>query len=169
MKFRPGDLLRLIFLVLSALLGSASLCFADMPSISTMRVDPFKACTVPHRKLPKALPAIRRIGQLRSESIEDDKDYCERPAECSVHSMEFSGLEISVLSKKQSNEAQALDVTPTSPPWQLLGKIRVGQSVQARELHYGVSIPTGVSPVSLTGECTCLTVWHDHLDCQACI
>ena len=164
-----------VFLVV--LVASASGVAAQGLAISTTATDPALTCSVLDKKLPKSLSSIRRLGTLRREKVVGDADYCEHLAqECDIHTLEFHGLKLQLLAHKRTKDASALVATFTTSRWTLLQQVRVGQSVEVLEKHYGVSIPRNISPVTLEGECTPLTVWHAKgqvtklmLDCQACI
>jgi hypothetical protein len=146
-------------------------------SISTTATDPGKTCSVLNENLPNNLHSIRQLGRLQKEEVGGHADICEHQAkDCSVHTMEFRGLSLSVLAKNETREVFPLGVTLSAPSWRLLGDIKVGQPLEFLEKHYGAMIPRDVAPVVLVGECTPLTVWHANgrvtqlaLDCQACI
>ena len=170
-----ADMHKLTFLTVAVFLTSTASVAGD--SISTTATDPGNTCSVLDKNLPGNLFSIRKMGYLRKEKVVGDTDYCEHQAkDCNVHTMEFRGLTLIVLAKKKTHEASTLVATLSAPSWNLLGDVKVGQTLEFLEKHYGATIPRNVSPVVLKGECTPLTVWHANgrvtklnLDCQACI
>lgn len=165
------------FVISVTLFASTFLIAGDFPNISTTAIDPFETCTVLDKSIPRQISSIRHIGHIFSETVVSDADYCEVQAqECDISTLQFSGLTLELLVKKETQEASVLAATLSSPRWNIFGKIKIGQRIEVLEKYYGVSIPRDVSPVNLEGECTPLTIWHSHgrvtklhLDCQACI
>lgn len=167
---------RYVFILIN-LLTSTFLVAADIPNIPTTAVDPFETCTVLNKNIPQQISSIRHIGKILNETVVGDADYCELKAkECDIVNIQFSGLTLALLVKKETQEVSVLAATLSSPRWSFLGNIKIGQRLEELEKYYGVSIPRDVSPIKLEGECTPLTIWHSHgrvtklhLDCQACI
>ena len=165
----------LLWTLLSLLSISASA--ADNKVINTTAQDPIVLCSVLRNKLPNSLSSIRKLGILHNEKTTPDIDHCEdQEPNCSVHRLEFAGLDLLILEDRKSSEMSALNADISDTRWRLFGDIFVGQKIEVLEQRFGVKVPRDVSPVVLNGECTPLTVWHSNgkllrleLDCQACI
>lgn len=161
--------------IVFAMLISLPAFAAEITAIPTTRVDPNRTCGVLETHLPKKLGALGKIGKLLRKQVAATTAYdCDQiEGGCKVHVFEFPGLELDVLASKSS--PWIMGATISSPNWRLFENIRVGQTLEILEDHYGVAIPRDKSPVALEGECTPLTVWHQNgrvtklaLDCQAC-
>jgi hypothetical protein len=146
----------------------------EIRSIQTTKVDPASSCQQLFEHLPNSLPKIKSIGKLQTERTDSCTEYSgDPPDDCVVHLLNFTDLKLTVISMK--GRASPIEATVSSSKWNLLDDIKVGQSIETLEKHYGVKIPKNESPVVLMGECMPLTVWHANglvtkytLPCHAC-
>jgi hypothetical protein len=143
------------------------------PTLHTV-IDPITACIQLEKRLPHDLSSIRKIGKLQQEKLESCDEYVGgEPEKCEAHLFAFTGLNLTLLSLEK--KISVANVIISSPKWNLLGEIRVGQQIEVLEKLYGVKIPRDVSPVGFAKACTPLYVWHAagritnvSLICNAC-
>lgn len=134
-----------------------------------------EVCWALGKKLPQTMQGIRQLGKLVAEKVEPDTIYCERGAECTIHTLDFEGLNLQVLSERKTRKIWLMMIDIASPRWRLMEQTQIGQSIQNLGRHYGEPFPTDKSPILLSQSCTPMTIYqHDGtvtrliLDCQAC-
>ena len=146
------------------------------PVVTATLADPFALCTELEKNIPSTLHNLRRLGTLERESAAPDTDHCADDfGQCEVRTLQFPGLNLRVLVRKNTQHASVLLARISRPRWGMLGSVSVGEDLPDLEAYFGVELPRGSSPVDIVGECTPLRVWHKkgrvtelQLDCQAC-
>lgn len=125
------------------LAASAVAVAGDPPHAQVTATDPVAQCVALTQSLPKTLPALRILAPVLSESVSPEaSDYChEESNDCELRTVHMPGLTLGLLVRRKSQEAAPLAARVSSANWNLLGEVRVGQSVQHLEKLYGVKAP----------------------------
>jgi hypothetical protein len=125
---RAGDSWQMIFHQGTALLILLAIAaFGVIPLNAQAQTEaPALSCTSgPYRlKLPKSYKALRGIGTLRRERVQNNGDMTQRE-------LRFNGLELVVLSPSDKlNEYAVLSAVVSSANWKIAGPLRVGTSAR---------------------------------------
>src|SRR5574339_645967 len=104
---------------LIALLGPAADAFAHGKSVEpSCTAGPYKL------KLPKSYKALRGIGTLRRERVQNAGDGKEE------RELRFNGLEIVVLAQPGKSDYAVQKAIVTAPNWRIAGPLRVGSAAR---------------------------------------
>jgi hypothetical protein len=154
----------------------SSASFADYAvTITNGSEETAKTCSVLGKALPKTFSEVRKLGKILAETTTPDAEYCDPDVKCSVHKVEFEGMNLQVLVEDKTKRVWPLIIDVSDPQWHLLGKTRVGQSIDALGQQYGEKFPIDKSPILLAQACTPMVIYQKNgtvyrltLDCQAC-